>query len=282
MKMAATIRSIATEMESSFFSIIIEAAIKMAHISESQIFILHDSSDGLRHLHGDDNLIDQFQSGHLVSKYSDKVYKGQSEDHLEVEDSIAATGHLISSEAGRENRSLKRKNSSLFLPESATTETKRTRTCKSVPEEDEVKPVLTLAAHDFDDDDDYNNDENMSDSDFDSKRKSSPNANPPWGQKGASHLDKKDTKKRCKFCPTDYKKTFTHNAWIRHKAAVHDRRFACTLCDKGFATQWALDRHTRQTGCPARMLISRKVDNKTIICESETVNDLTGQALVAD
>jgi len=73
----------ATDMEEAFFSIIIDAAIKMAEFSKSKLFIIHDSSDGTRSVFGDRDLINCFQSGQLTPGAADKIIPGQREEQLD-------------------------------------------------------------------------------------------------------------------------------------------------------------------------------------------------------
>ena len=57
-----------------FFSVIVEAAVKMADIAESKLLIVHETSDGSRRLAGHDDLIASFKSGDLVSRLTDSTY----------------------------------------------------------------------------------------------------------------------------------------------------------------------------------------------------------------
>ena len=294
-EMAAVIKSIATEMETAYFSIIIEAALKMANISQSKLFIVHDSSDGLRHLCGDQDLINCFQSGDLIPQSSDELlnFKGPWEDHSDG--SVSESGLFMSAEddsgylrekSGHGKRSGMKRRSSLMRRDYVASETqKRRRLSKAEPEDAEIKPVLTLTENDFDDDDDDLDDVDNDplDSDFEigkspssaaagndepSRRKSSTSKSSSLVFTKASHADF-NTKRRCKLCPAECRNTFTLNAYGRHKASVHDRKVVCTLCNKGFATQWALDRHSRGSGCKK----TQQVIENTISDISETVSE---------
>ena len=46
--MGATLRNMLADMESAFISILLEAACKMGKVAESKVFILMESTDGLR------------------------------------------------------------------------------------------------------------------------------------------------------------------------------------------------------------------------------------------
>ena len=46
--MGATLRNMLADMESAFISILLEAACKMGQVVESKVFILMESTDGLR------------------------------------------------------------------------------------------------------------------------------------------------------------------------------------------------------------------------------------------
>ena len=46
--MGATLRNMLADMESAFISILLEAACKIGQVAESKVFILMESTDGLR------------------------------------------------------------------------------------------------------------------------------------------------------------------------------------------------------------------------------------------
>ena len=47
--MAATLRGLVTNMESAFLTIFLDAAAQVAQLAESKVFVVLESSDGLRY-----------------------------------------------------------------------------------------------------------------------------------------------------------------------------------------------------------------------------------------
>ena len=72
--MASTIRLLATQMEdmeNSFLSIFFESANKIAELTQSKLFVVMETSDGLRRIGGDPEMRRAFQLGTLRPRPSD-------------------------------------------------------------------------------------------------------------------------------------------------------------------------------------------------------------------
>ena len=71
----ATIKSMVTQMETAFLSIFCDAAMRVANLADSQVFILFESSDGCRHIGGDDSMLAEFQAGQLFPRTTDQLFE---------------------------------------------------------------------------------------------------------------------------------------------------------------------------------------------------------------
>ena len=77
--MGDTFHSIMSDMESSFLTIFIDAASKMADLTKSKLFVVFQSSDGSRQIGGNNELVSTFQSGFLMPQPSDGVLGERTE-----------------------------------------------------------------------------------------------------------------------------------------------------------------------------------------------------------
>ena len=74
----AHIRNLLTDMESSFISIFLDAACRVAEVAESKLFVLLESTDGLRRVGGDKDLLNSFFAGKIGPQVADHVLRRPS------------------------------------------------------------------------------------------------------------------------------------------------------------------------------------------------------------
>ena len=82
--MVSTIRHLVTQlenMENSFLSIFFETANKIAELTESKLFVVMESSDGLRRIGGHAEMRQAFQLGTLGPHPSDIEVDGDGSSH---------------------------------------------------------------------------------------------------------------------------------------------------------------------------------------------------------
>jgi len=63
-------------------------------------------------------------------------------------------------------------------------------------------------------------------------------------EKSSNNSHKKKERIRCELCPPN-EKTYTREIYRRHKAAVHEKKFECPICSKGFSSLYYLNRHNK-------------------------------------
>ena len=73
--MATSIKSMVTQMETAFLSIFCDAAMQVANLADSQVFLLFESSEGCRRIGGDDSMLADFQAGRLFPRSTDQLFE---------------------------------------------------------------------------------------------------------------------------------------------------------------------------------------------------------------
>jgi len=73
---------LATQMESAYLSIFVDAASQLANLAESKLFLVFESASGKRRIGGDDDLLAEFKAGRLWPKTTDELLKTKCQDVL--------------------------------------------------------------------------------------------------------------------------------------------------------------------------------------------------------